>query len=176
MFEVCPLSLSTHACRLLQKFWTAFVNGFSERSFSSVFQSSAMGDGFYINAISQQLFDPFWWNLVWWYTLTLPTRLAAKYLVERPPSWKSTEAILPKVNWEEHVTTPHSRECTRPLRVLLAVQCPLQTSLDNHSAAGTLHPHRSCHMRSVHYTALSDPPPNVVFGWSGVIQGYRQHG
>jgi len=27
--------------------------------------------------------------------------------------------VLPKVIWEERVATPHSRECTRPLRVLL---------------------------------------------------------
>jgi len=33
----------------------------------------------------------------------------------------------PEVIWEECVTTPHSIECTRPLRVL-AVQCPLQRS------------------------------------------------
>ena len=36
--------------------------------------------------------------------------------------------VLPKVIWEECVATPHGRECTCPLRVLLAVQCPLQTS------------------------------------------------
>jgi len=35
--------------------------------------------------------------------------------------------VLPKVIWEQHVATPHGRECTRALHVL-AVQCSLQTS------------------------------------------------
>jgi len=53
---------------------------------------------------------------------------------------QSTELLL-KVIWEKHTATPHGRECTRPLCVLLTVQCPLQTS--RQSAVGTLHPHRT---------------------------------
>jgi len=34
----------------------------------------------------------------------------------------------PKVIWEEWVTTPHGRQWTCLLRVLLTAQCPLQTS------------------------------------------------
>ena len=29
-----------------------------------------------------------------------------------------SKQVLPKIIWEEHVATPHGRECTRPLRVL----------------------------------------------------------
>jgi len=34
--------------------------------------------------------------------------------------------VLPKVIWEEHVATPHGRDWTRQLHVLLAAQYPLQ--------------------------------------------------
>ena len=38
-----------------------------------------------------------------------------------------TETSPPQSHLEEHITTPHDRECTHPLHVL-AVQCPMQTS------------------------------------------------
>jgi len=63
--------------------------------------------------------------------------------------------VLFKVIWEDCVATPHSRECTRPLRVLLAVQCPLQTSpLSRGYATST----SQCHMLLIRYIVLSDPP------------------
>ena len=48
--------------------------------------------------------------------------------------------------WEERVANPHCRECTRPLRVLLAAQCPLQTSLVTQPRVRYIHtavPHSS---------------------------------
>jgi len=49
----------------------------------------------------------------------------------------------PKVIWEEYVAIPHGRECSRLLRTC-AASCAVPTADEsNHSAAGTLHPHRS---------------------------------
>jgi len=42
--------------------------------------------------------------------------------------WLSKEQVLSKVIEEKRVATPHGREWTHPLRVLLAAQYPLQTN------------------------------------------------
>ena len=47
------------------------------------------------------------------------------------------QQILPI--WEEHVATPHGREYTRPFRVLLSVQFPLQTSPITQSRVRYIH-------------------------------------
>jgi len=65
--------------------------------------------------------------------------------------------VLPKVIWEECVDTPHGREWTRMLRVLLAVQCPLQTSPITQPRVSNTHtavPHAS-HMLGLHYIVLN---------------------
>jgi len=61
------------------------------------------------------------------------------------------QQVLPKVIWEEYVTTQHNRECTRLLRVL-AVQCPLQTSA---VLVGMLHPY--------HISPLTHRPLTLTF-------------
>ena len=53
------------------------------------------------------------------YTMLLTQETVQHYTNKSPP---------PKVIWEERVATLHGRECTRPLPVLLAAQCRLQTS------------------------------------------------
>jgi len=52
---------------------------------------------------------------------------------------REVKQVLPKIVLEEHIATPHGRECSHLLCVL-AVQCPLNKS--NHSATGTLYPYR----------------------------------
>jgi len=59
-----------------------------------------------------------------------------------------TEPENKQVIWEERVAIPHGRECTRPM---------LTTDESNHSAVGTLHPHRITTYR-IRYTALTDFP------------------
>jgi len=54
-----------------------------------------------------------------------------------------------KVIWEEHVTTPHDSECTRPLNVQLVTTVPTADK-SNHSAA------LQYHMHLIYYISLSD--------------------
>jgi len=54
--------------------------------------------------------------------------VSCDYSIEpRQICWEHTLTSPPKVIWEERITIPHGRECTRLLRVL-AVQYPLQTN------------------------------------------------
>jgi len=67
---------------------------------------------------------------------------------------------FPKVIWEERVATPHGREWTRLLRVLLTAQCPLQTSpitLPRVCYIYTAVPHAS-HSLGLHYVVSFSPP------------------
>jgi len=69
-------------------------------------------------------------------------------LCGRQEKW---EQLLPKVIWEEHVATPHGRECTR-LLCALAVQCRLQTSPITQPWVHYIHTHSS------HTLSLADFP------------------
>jgi len=55
----------------------------------------------------------------------------------------------------EHVTTPHGRECTCPLHVLLAAQCPLQMSPIAQPWYATSTP--QCHVSYMLHCADSTP-------------------
>jgi len=55
-------------------------------------------------------------------------RCSSRAMQIRASICRCAKQVLPKVIWEERVATPHGREWTRPLRVLLAAQYPLQTN------------------------------------------------
>jgi len=64
----------------------------------------------------------------------------------------------PKVIWEEHIATPHGKECTR-LHHVLAVQCPLQTSHMRH--IHTTVTHASYSLRYIALSNLQPPKRNL---------------
>jgi len=62
---------------------------------------------------------------------------------------------FPKSFGKSHVAIPHGREWTRPLHVLLSVQCPLQASPITQPPVRYIHTEVP---RAIHYIALSVPP------------------
>ena len=67
------------------------------------------------------------------------------------------EQVIPKVIWEEHVATPHGRECICLLRALLAAQCSLQTSPVTQLRVCYIH--TTVHMHPICNNALSNILP-----------------
>jgi len=72
------------------------------------------------------------------------------------------QQVLPKVIWEERVATPHGREWTRLLRVLLAAQYPLQINPITQPRVCYIHMSMS-HMSYTLHCAVQFPTPKKKF-------------
>jgi len=80
-----------------------------------------------LNAIYPLVFDWFWWNLVRWCILALPTRIATKNVkfskseTRRPQSWKSENRDISKAVWPilakvcmlMHIGHPDHNNCSK---------------------------------------------------------------